>query len=176
MMLKDFFLFPSSTWCHACTACWHNHSADWDNIFIISPFYSLYQKFYFRICTLCSVNYVFILYLFQTMVIHTSIRLLNILGQPVSLTFITRSGCSAFQFCKCTMSFPLFCIKKTKCSEFCLPASRDCCQCVMSQDVFDWWTWTCSIIMPSSVICVIQSGIQLTGYSTHLCSTSDGTK
>lgn len=31
----------------------------------------------------------------------------------------------------------------------------------------DWWTWTCTIIMPSSVICVIRAGIQLTGSSAQ---------
>lgn len=50
------------------------------------------------------------------------------------------------------------------------------CECVciyvMSKDMCDWWTWTCSIITPSSVICVIQTGIQLTCYSTQLPATS----
>lgn len=50
------------------------------------------------------------------------------------------------------------------------------CVCVMSQDMCDGWTWTSSIIMPSAVICVIQTGIQLTGNSAQLPPASSDTE
>lgn len=71
------------------------------------------------------------------------------------------------------LAFLLFCSKETKHfhTSFYFPLDTVVyvCVCVyvMSQGMCDWWTWTCSIIMPSSAICVIQSGIQLTGYSAH---------